>query len=396
MSTRVVIAGGSVAGIRMAKALRQFGFTGTIQVFEAEHEVPYDKPPLSKLAVDSDPHVPLITRSEAQDLGVELHLGRAVAAVRPGDDEIDLDDGAVVRYDHLVIATGAKARPSPWTSDGVYVLRGIDDARTLRERLTTSRRLLIIGAGFIGSEVAALARANDLEVTIVDSAPIPMARVVGDELGKRFVDLHHAHGVTTKFGVAVHDMTRADGSIRTLLSDGSEIRTDTVLVGIGASLNTEWLAGAGLADAEGVRCDEYGRALGHANISAIGDVSAWFRPSTGAHSRIEHWTNGIEQAAAVAARLAGKEDTPPHDPVAYVWSDQYDWRIHLFGIRPAGVDPEVTEEADPFRLVAVWRDGSGEVTGGMAVNWPRESVRLRKSIAARNASRASSHEAVTA
>ncbi len=396
MNTRVVVVGGSVSGIRTAKALRECGFTGTIRVIEAENELPYDKPPLSKLAVDTDPHVPLITRPEADELRIELDLGRAVTAVRPGDGEVDLDDGAIVGYDQLVIATGARARPSPWDVDGALVLRGIDDARSLRTRLTTSRRLLIIGAGFIGSEVAALARAGEIDVTIVDSAPIPMARVVGEELGKRFIDLHHTHGVTTKFGVSVEKMVRDGDIIRTRLSDGSEIRSDTVLVGIGASLNTDWLSSAGLADAEGVRCDEYGRVLGHPNISAVGDVSAWLRPGTGTHSRIEHWTNGIEQATSVAARLAGKDDVPPHDPVAYVWSDQYDWRIHLFGTRPAGIVPEVVEEAEPFRLVATWKDENGEVTGGVAVNWPRESVRLRKAIAARNASRVTATEEVNA
>ncbi|MCR5978831.1 NAD(P)/FAD-dependent oxidoreductase [Gordonia jinghuaiqii] len=387
VSSGVVIVGGSVAGIRTARALRAQGYTGAVRVFEAEDEVPYDKPPLSKLPVGADPHVPLLTPAEAADLGIELNLGRAVTGVRPEDSSIELAGGDTVAYDHLVIATGAGARPSPWDIDGVLVLRGISDARALRDRLAASSDLLVVGAGFIGAEVASLARKSGIAVTIADTAPVPMARVVGDRLGRRLVDLHHANGVTTRFGVTVQTMERDGDVVRTVFSDGSETSSDTVLVGIGASLNIEWLRSGGLATPEGVLCDAHGRVVGRQNISAVGDVSAWFRPSTGSHSRIEHWTNGVEQANCVAARLAGDLAVAAHDPVAYVWSDQYDWRIHLFGTRPAHVEPEVVEEAEPFRLAATWRDDRGEVTGGFTVNWPRESVRLRKAIAVRHASR---------
>lgn len=388
MSAAVVIVGGSVAGVRTARALREQGFAGKIRIIEAEDELPYDKPPLSKLPVDAQVHVPLLTAEDADRLGIELLLGHAVTSVDTEASALTLDHGEVIGFDTLVIATGARARPSPWALEGVHVLRGLTDARDIRERLSSGGRLMVVGAGFIGAEIASLARNNGMEVTLVDAAEVPMARVVGPELGRRFINLHHECGVTTRFGVTVDSMDHDGTEIRAVLSDGSELVADTVVVGIGAELNTEWLRASGLATDLGVLCDEFGRVVGRADIWAVGDVSAWRRPGARSHDRIEHWTNGVEQAVCVARNIAHPAEQVPHDGLAYVWSDQYSWRIHLFGSRPEQVRPVIVEESEPFRLAATWLDESGEVTGGATINWPRESVRLRKALAARIASRA--------
>lgn len=385
MSGGVIVVGGSVAGIRTARALREQGYAGPVRVVEAEDELPYDKPPLSKLPLGADAHVPLLTQSEAAELGIDLVLGLSVTALRPDTSEIVLDDGSVMEFDHLVVATGARARPAPWALEGVHVLRGLADARAIRDGLASSSSLLVIGAGFIGAEVAALARKHGIEVTIVDAAEVPMARVAGDELGQRLSDLHRINGVKTVFGVTVSGIDRDGSTLRAVLSDGSEVRADSIVVGIGAELNIEWLETSGLPLVDGVECDEHGRVRGFTKIYAVGDVARWRRPSMDVSARIEHWTNAVEQANCVAQNIVHPDELVSHDPVAYVWSDQYDWHIHLFGTRPSGVQPEIVEEAEPFRLAATWRDGDGVVLGGLTINWTRESVKLRKAIAARNA-----------
>lgn len=396
MTGGVLIVGGSVGGIRTARALRNEGFTGAVTVIEAEPHLPYDKPPLSKTPLDGDAHTPLITAEEARELGIELVLGRAAVELRPQDNQVVLAGGAVRDYDDLVIATGAAARPSPWSGPRVHVLRSIDDARALRESLKDASRLLVVGAGFIGAEVASLARKQGIEVTIVDPAPTPMARVVGEELGQLFSQLHRTHGVDTRFGATVETLQTiplpyGGGGLRAEISDGTVVLADAVVVGIGAVLNTRWLESSGLAleDSaleDGVECDEYGRVAGAGsvpagNIWAVGDLARWHQPRLGTATRVEHWTNAVEQANAVARNISQPGEPVAHDPVPYVWSDQYDWKVQLFGARDLASTPMVVEQSEPFRLAAIWRDADGNTSGGMTVNWPKASVQIRRAIA---------------
>ncbi|CRK49713.1 p-cumate dioxygenase ferredoxin reductase subunit [Rhodococcus sp. RD6.2] len=382
MSGGVLVVGGSVGGIRTARALRNEGYVGRVTVVEAESELPYDKPPLSKIPLDGDAHVPLLTAEETRELDIELVMGRTAVELRPQDRQVVLDDGVVLGYDELVIATGAAARPSPWTGPGVHVLRTIADARALRASLRAASRLLVVGAGFIGAEVASLARKQGIEVTIVDPAPIPMARVVGDGLGRHFSQLHRAHGVDTRFGTMVDTIEHGEGGITAQLSDGSCVLVDAVVVGIGAVLNTRWLESSGLALEDGVECDEYGRVAGAENIFAVGDIARWYQPRQGKAARVEHWTNAVEQANCLARNIVAPDTPVAHDPVAYVWSDQYDWKIHLFGTRDVTGDPVVVEQSEPFRLAAIWQAADGRASGGLTVNWPKASVQLRRTIAA--------------
>ncbi|MDF1602144.1 FAD-dependent oxidoreductase [Nocardioides sp. YIM 152315] len=376
----VVIVGGSVAGIRTARALREQGYAGPVRVVEAEAEVPYDKPPLSKGSVDGDACVPLITLEEADDLGIELLLGCRVVSLDADRRRVTLDDGAVLPFAHLVIATGLTPRRAPYDVAGVHVLRSLADARAMRSAIAGAARLLVIGAGFIGAEVTALARAHGVDVTLVDPEPVPLGRAVGRDLGERLSDLHRRHGVETRFGTTVRSLEPAGEGFRATLDDGALVEADVVVVGIGSEVNVGWLAGSGLLVDDGVVCDEVGAAVGTVGIHAVGDVARW------AGVRVEHWTNAVEQAVCVARTIARPDDVATHAPVAYVWSDQYDWRIQLVGSRDVARVPDVVEEAEPFRLAATWRDADGRVTGGVTVNWPRESLRLRSALARGEAS----------
>ncbi|MFT4286008.1 NAD(P)/FAD-dependent oxidoreductase [Nocardioides sp.] len=380
-SRGVVIVGGSVAGIRTARALRANEYAGRVRVVEAETEPPYDKPPLSKVALGGEIRVPLITEREADDLGIELLLGRRVTGLRPAVREVDLDDGAMLEYDDLVIATGLRARPAPWSLDGVHVLRTLADARAMRDRLVSARRVLVVGAGFIGAEMASLCRERGLEVVMVDPVPVPMARVAGPELGERLAELHRVNGVDTRYGLLVAGIEREGDGLRAALSDGSTVSVDVVIVGIGAELDRSWLEPAGVPVADGVVCDERGRVRGVPHLYAVGDVASWHQPRRGARGRVEHWTNAIEQANCVAHNLAHPDEQIDHDPVTYVWSDQYDWKLQLFGVRDPARPATVIERAEPFRLVAVWEGRDGGVSGGLSVNWPKASAQLRRAIA---------------
>ena len=371
----VLVVGGSVAGIRTARALREQGYAGPVRVVEAEAEVPYDKPPLSKGSVEADACVPLISLEEADALGIELLLSSRVVGLDVDRRRVTLEDGTVLPFQHLVIATGLTPRRAPYDVPGVHVLRTLDDARTLRAAIAGARRVLVIGAGFIGAEVAALARAHGVEVTLVDPEPVPMGRVVGADLGARLADLHRRHGVETRFGTTVRSLEPVGEGFRATLGDGAVVEADAVVVGIGSEVNVGWLAGSGLLVADGVVCDELGAAVAAPGVHAVGDVAEW------AGVRVEHWTNAVEQAVCVARTIARPDDVATHRSVSYVWSDQYDWKIQLVGSRDVARVPDVVEEAEPFRLVATWRDPNGQVTGGVTVNWPRESVRLRSALA---------------
>lgn len=375
MTDGVAIVGGSVAGIRTARALREHGYAGPVRVVEAEAEIPYDKPPLSKGSVEDDAHVPLITAEEADALGVDLLLGRRAVALDADRRRLTIDDGTVLTFDHLVIATGLTPRRAPYDVAGVHVLRTLADARALRAALARAQRVLVIGAGFIGAEVAAMARRHGVGVTLVDPAPVPMGRVVGAGLGERFADLHRRHGVDTRFGTTVTTLDRSGAGYRAELSDGTAVEADEVVVGIGSEVNVGWLAGSGLVVGNGVLCDDRGAAVGAPGIHAVGDAACW------GGVRVEHWTSAVEQAVCVARTIVDPDSPTAPEPVSYVWSDQYDWRIQLVGTRDVARDPVVVEEAEPFRLLATWCDDHGRVTGGVAVNWPRESVRLRTTLA---------------
>jgi NADPH-dependent 2,4-dienoyl-CoA reductase/sulfur reductase-like enzyme len=377
----VVVVGASIAGVRTVEALRQQGFTGSLLLAGDEPELPYDRPPLSKqfLAGDWDgDRIRLLSAERAAELAVELRLGVAATGLAPEMRTLTLADGTTLRYRAAVLATGASARPSPWPdSRHVHTLRRLADSARLRDTLAPGARVVVIGAGYIGAEVAATARGRGCAVTVVDVVTNPYARTLGAELGQVLCAVHARHGVTARFGVGVAGIRDQPSCAVVELTDGTMLAADVVLVGIGAAPNTAWLAGSGLDVRDGVACDEFGRALRVADVYAAGDVARW-----GAH-RQEHWTSAVEQARAVARNIVTPHDVVPSGSDGYVWSDQYDWKIQLAGTPGPDLACELVGSTDGDRpqVAALYRDAASRLVGTAAVNWPKAFLACRRAIA---------------
>ncbi|MCF7552232.1 NAD(P)/FAD-dependent oxidoreductase [Pseudonocardia sp. WMMC193] len=380
--TRTVIVGASVGGVRTAQALRAAGYDGGIVLVGDEAEPPYDKPPLSKGLLAGKATVAsvgLLTREAAAEANIELVLGSPAAGV--ADGQVVLADGTKLPYDELVIATGARARPSLWGSPpGVHVVRTLEDAQRLGAALREGGRLVVIGAGFIGAEVAATALGMGLtEVTVVDPAPVPLSRVLSQEVAAGFGKLHAGRGVTTRFGVGVADIRKTGDGLEVVLDDGTALPASTVVVGIGAVPNDDWLAGSGIPTDDGVLCDSHCRSIGAPHVWAVGDVARWWHPGYERTVRLEHWTNAVEQAVCVAHNIVHPDDLRSHAPVEYVWSDQYDWKIQLVG-RTGGDTHVRVEGADPERFAVLYAEGD-DFVGALTVNWPKALIACRRALA---------------
>lgn len=384
----VVVVGASVGGVRTAEELRRNGFSGQITLLDEETVSPYDKPPLSKAflaGTTTAEDITLMSAQAADELGVNVRLGSRARHLDLPRSEIELDTGERIEFDQLVIATGSSARPSPWGQpEGLHVVRTLADSQRLRADLQLGGRLAIIGGGFIGAETAATARSMGLAVTMIDVCPVPMERILGLEIGERFAALHRRQGVETVFGAGVAEVTGSRGGFRIVLTGGRAVEADYVVVGIGAVPNDEWLRSSGLRIDDGVVCDEHCRAVGAANVFAVGDVSRWQDTRLGRSTRIEHWTNAIDQAALVAHNIAHPDDKLSYTPVEYVWSDQYDWKIRVAGRHG---DPDsrhvdiLGEQSGTDRFAALYSEGD-TFTGLVVVNWPKALITGRKALAA--------------
>jgi NADPH-dependent 2,4-dienoyl-CoA reductase/sulfur reductase-like enzyme len=379
----IAVVGGSLAGLSAIRALRRQGFDGQVLVIGAEPHRPYDRPPLSKeFLAGSAGERDIALEADDEDLGAEWRFGVRATALRPGSRRIELSDGGSVEVDGIVLATGAVPRLLPGMEDraGTHVLRTLDDARALRRDLRPGARLVVVGAGFIGAEVAATARGLGLDVTVVEAAPAPLAGPLGPRMGAIVSSLHADHGVRLLCGVGVAGLTgngRVDG---VALADGRTLPADVVLVGVGARPNVGWLAGSGLDVSDGVRCDAFG-ATDLPNVVAVGDCATWYDPALGRHHRVEHWSGAQERAAvAVATLLSGGTETRIARP-PYFWSDQYDVRIQLTG-HPHGYDSVVVEEgsADARDFLAVFRR-QGDPVAVLALNHAKSFMRWRKQLA---------------
>jgi NADPH-dependent 2,4-dienoyl-CoA reductase/sulfur reductase-like enzyme len=243
--------------------------------------------------------------------------------------------------------------------------------------------LAVIGGGFIGAEVAATAHAAGRPVTVVDPLAAPIERVLGPEVGAICSQIHGRHGVDARFGVGVRGVHGRAGKLEVQLTDGRTLSAATVVVGIGAVANVDWLRSSGIDLDDGVVCDGECRAVGHAGVYAVGDVARWWHAGHGEHVRVEHWTNACEQAACVAHNIVAPESPRSYRPTEYVWSDQYDWKIQIAGRPARSVAHELIGDPDaPVpRFAAVYGDESGRVGAAAAVNWPRALVVCRRLIA---------------
>lgn len=330
---RVVIVGASAGGLAAAQALRREGYAGVVTLVGAEPWPPYDRPPLSKQLLAgqwTSDRLALRPEADIDALRLELRLGVAATGLDTGRRVVTLADDTRVSYDALVAATGVRARRLPGTDGlvGVHTLRTLPDALALKERLRPGRHLVIVGAGFVGAEVAATACSLGVRVTLLESGPVPLAPVVGEEAGRIIARLHAEHGVTIRAQASVTGVIgTVEGPTGVRLADGTVVPADDVLVAIGSVPNTEWLAHSGLSLQDGLVCDEYSAA--REGVYGVGDVARWYNPLFDTYMRVEHRTNAAEQGMAVARNVLGA--TRPFAPVPYFWSDQYGTRFQAYG-----------------------------------------------------------------
>ena len=385
---RVVVVGASLAGLSALEALRQEGYEGELIAVGAEPVLPYDRPPLSKQVLQGkwEPEKANLRDNEQYDaLGVTWHLGRRAVALDVSARTVTLDDGEPLAYDGLVIATGATPRWLPGSQGlaGIHVLRTLDECLALRAELETASRLCVVGAGFIGAEVAASARVLGVDVTVLEALPAPLARAFPAELGAACAGLHLDHGVDLRFGVTVAGFEGADRVTGVRLGDGSVVEADVVVVGIGVVPETGWLKSSGLTLDNGVVCDST-CATSAPGVVAAGDIARWPNNLFGETMRVEHWSNAVEQGEAAARRLlAGPGQAVDFAPVPYFWSDQYDTKIQFLGrCCPTDEVRVVDGSIEDRRFVALFgRDG--RLVGALAFNRPRQLMGYRKLLAAK-------------
>jgi NADPH-dependent 2,4-dienoyl-CoA reductase/sulfur reductase-like enzyme len=390
----VVVVGASLAGLRACETLRTDGFRGRVTLIGAEHEVPYDRPPLSKKLLAGDWEADRIRLRKPDDIvGLDLHLmlGRRATALDTGARQVVMDDGTSVGYDGLVIATGAAARrlPEQPELDGVVELRTLADSLALRSRLAGgTARLTVIGAGFIGLEVAATARQLGCEVTVLEGAPAPLMRGLGAEMGAAVASVHPQHGVDLRCGVRITGIEGVNGSlVGVRLDDGSLVDSDVVVVGIGVAPATDWLIDSGLELRDGIVCDDT-LWTGVPGVYAAGDCARWTNHVFDGHDdvemRVEHWTNAAEQGAAAARNLlavAAGGVPMPYESVPFFWSDQFDRRIQFVGRAHGGDDIHVFA-GDPSGAFAALYGHGGRLRGVLGVSMPRKVMPFRALIAA--------------
>lgn len=376
----IVIVGGGLAGARTAEQLRRSEYTGAITIVSDEVHLPYDRPPLSKEVLRKEvDDTALKPREWYDEQNITLRLGSAAAALDTANQTVTLADGEVIGYDELVITTGLVPRRIPAFPDldGIRVLRSFDESMALREHATAAQRAVVIGAGFIGCEVAASLRSLGVDVALVEPQPTPLASVLGEQIGELVARLHRAEGVDVRLGVGVAEVRGQQKVDTVVLTDGTELPADLVVVGVGSHPATDWLADSGVEVDNGVICDETGRTSAP-NVWALGDVASW-RDATGHQARVEHWSNVADQARVVVPAMLGRE-VPSTVVVPYFWSDQYDVKIQCLG-EPEATDTVHLVEDDGRKFLAYYeRDGVfvGVVGGGM----PGKVMKARGKIAA--------------
>ncbi len=383
MSPTIAVVGASLAGLTAARALRDQSYDGRIVVIGDEVHAPYDRPPLSKdflAGTASLDDIALGTPDDA-DLGLEWRLGTAAVGLDRSSRSVLLDDGSGIRADGVVLATGARARRLAGSDGlaGVHVLRSLDDAISLREDLASAGRLVVIGAGFIGAEVASTARTLGLEVTVVEAQPVPLAGPLGADMGAACAALHADHGTRLLLGTGVAGLVGTDRVEAVELTDGTRLPADVVVVGIGAAPTIEWLAHSGVALGNGVLTDAR-QATNIPGVVAVGDCAATWSTSAERHVRIEHWTNALEQPATAAATLLGAGERPAPSPVPYFWSDQYGARIQFAGSRREGDVARVVEGSCASRSFVTVYERDGRPVAVLGMNQPRLFTRLRRQL----------------
>ena len=365
-----VIVGANLAGGRAAQALRKEGFDGRLILIGAEPDPPYERPPLSKefLRGESPKEKLFIVPPAFYDENdIELRLGVEAKRVDAQERAVELDSGERVSFDALLLATGGRARALPIPGadlEGVYYLRHVGDSEGIAAELQEGRRLVVIGAGFIGSEVAASARMKGLDVTVLEIAPVPLERALGRELGGIFAEIHRDHGVDLRTGEGVERFEGAQRVERVIATSGAAIDCDLVVIGVGIVPNTEIAEGAGIAVDNGIVVDEYCQ-TDVDGIFAAGDVANFYSPILDERLRIEHWANAQSQGRAAALNMLGRKE--PYNEVPWFWSDQYDLNMQLVGHAPSW-DEVVFRGSVSERTFTAFYLKDGRLRAALAVN----------------------------
>ncbi|MFF2122282.1 NAD(P)/FAD-dependent oxidoreductase [Kitasatospora sp. NPDC058184] len=370
----IVVVGASLGGAKAAEALREAGYRGGIVLIGEEHERPYERPPLSKGYLQGKTPRDKIYVHPPQwyaEHDVTLRLGTAVAEIDPAGHTVTLADDGRIEYAKLLLTTGSVPRrlPVPGADqDGVLYLRRVEDSDRIRAALRPGARIAVIGAGWIGLEVAAAAREAGAEVTVLEALELPLLRVLGREVAQVFADLHREHGVDLRLGVKVAELTGEGGSVTGVkLADGTTVAADAVVVGIGIAPATGLAEAAGLEVDNGIKTDQHLR-TSDPDVYAAGDVANAYHPLFGRHVRVEHWANALNQPQTAARALLGQPDAV-YDRVPYFFTDQYDLGMEYVGyVEPDGYD-RVVFRGDPAtrEFIAFWLSG-GRVLAGMNVN----------------------------
>lgn len=382
-----VIVGASLAGVRAAEAAHRAGYNGPITLIGDEEHLPYDRPPLSKgfLAEGAEPDYHL-SADELAALGVRMVLGLAAVGLDPARKTILLSDGAQVPYDRLLIATGASPRRLHRLPDlsGIRTLRTLEDAEAIRREITGTANVVIVGAGFIGSEIASSAKKRGATVTIVEAAPVPLVRAVGEVIGEAISRLHERNGVRLLCGTQIEEVIGGDRVNAVRLSNGETVPADLIIIGIGAAPATAWLAGSGVElhpDDRGVICDEYLESSAP-GVYAAGDLAHWPNGTMDMTMRLENWTNAADQGSQAGVNAVAPEQARPYQTVPYFWSNWYGQRIQFVG-SPVG-DSVSYAAGGPHedRFVALYRSGD-RLIGAATLNEPRRIMKLRRFIGQR-------------
>jgi 3-phenylpropionate/trans-cinnamate dioxygenase ferredoxin reductase component len=371
MDSPIVIAGASLAGLSTARELRKQGYQGVIQLVDPDEHAPYRRPSLSKGIITGKQQPDDIRMAWPDELSLERVSGTALTGLDVAAQVVHgvAPGGAPVAfpYAHLVIATGATARSVSFAGPchDIVTIRSLSEGAAASSRLAESQRLVIIGAGFIGLEVAAAARSIGRDVTVVEVAPVPLAHAVGATMGEHLAGIHRSRGVEILCGVGVREIQGEGHATGVVLEDGRVLAADLVVAAVGSLPNVGWLAGSGLDISAGVVCDHRCVPIGAANIVAAGDAVSWFNPLYGRQMRVEHWTNAIEQGGFAARQIMGVASPAGFSSAPYFWSEQFDLRIQSVG-STLGHDAVVELERDGDKLVVAYgREGSLMAVAGV-------------------------------
>ncbi len=383
----VVVVGASLAGVRACGGLRADGFEGTITLIGNEPHAPYDRPPLSKKVLagewDAD-RIALVRPDEFDKLDVTQRLGVAAASLSTEDRVVTLADGTAITYDGAIIATGAGTRRLPGQIDdpSLFELRTLDDSLSLRARLIDGgQRVTVIGAGFIGLEVAATARLLGNEVVVLEGAPAPLIRGLGAAMGLAVTALHTDNDVPVRCDITVEAIERVGDHLVVRIGGGESLISDIVVVGVGVAPNTTWLADSELTIRDGVVCDATLNA-GVRGVYAAGDIARWPNPQfDDEEMRVEHWTNASEQGLAAAKNLlaVARGDAPvPYSAVPFFWSEQYGKRIQFIGRAAGDDDVLIVKGSIADRSFLALYGKHGRLRGALGLAMPKPLMQCRK------------------